>query len=166
MTLPPTTSIQQRQSGFTLLEIIIVLVVIGTIFGGSLLLLSTRPDDVINTLPREIENLVKSSLEKAKQQKQTHYIHLSKDSIWLSPVADETKPSSGGTLHVPLPKDSTISYKAHSANQWNTVKRKQQIVHLAVSSSGICEHISLRITAGDSYAECNFHPLTGSLIQP
>lgn len=162
----PTTQQQQYRPGFTILEIMVVLAVIAIIFAGSLLLLSSKSDDAIHTLPGEIENLIKTSLEKTTQNKQTHYLHVSKNSIWLGTRDDEEKPTSTTTLQIPLPSNSSISYKAPSSDRWNLIQSNRDIVHLAFSTSGICEPVSLRISIDDSYAECDFHPLTGTLILP
>lgn len=140
--------------------------IMATIVGGSLLSLSTNSDDAVHTFPGEVEQLVKTSLEKAKKLKQTQYLHASKDSMWLSSIADEMKPSSENSLQIELPENSTFSYKPASAKQWIKVQNNQDILHIAFSTSGLSEYISIRITFDNSYAECSFHPLTGTLIQP
>lgn len=145
---------------------ILVMVVVSIIVGSSVFLLANDSSDEIQTLPNDIEQLAKKSLNAAKLNKQTHYIHISPDYLWISSSAKDTKPSAKTKDLISLPKNCSIGYKRSNETQWNQIKTENDKAIWVFSTAGICEDLSLSLRINQSSAELKFHPLTAAIIQP
>jgi hypothetical protein len=148
------------------MEIIIVMVIVSITIGGSIFLLSNESSDEIQTLPTEIEQLAKTSLNKAKQSKQTQYIHISKSHIWISSDAELVEPSPTDNSKIILPANCLIGYKRSSEAQWQWIKSNDEKAVWVFSVAGICEEFSISLELNNSSAELSFHPLTAAIIKP
>jgi hypothetical protein len=146
-------------------EIMMIMVVISIVIGGSIFLLSNDPSDKIQTLPSEIEQLAKTSLAKAKLDKRTQYILISPKYIWRSSDSEQTEPPSDSLTQIKLPTDCSIGYKRSGDAQWHWAKTKADKGIWTFSVAGICEQVSIIIKLNDSSAEISFHPLTAAIIE-
>jgi len=152
--------------GFTLLEMMIVIVTIATVIGGSIYLVSVDPSDRIQTFPNEIEQLAKTSLSKAKLDKRTQYILISPSHLWLSTDPQQLKPEPETSHQIALPPESSIGYKRPDDSSWQWIKNTRDNTSWTFSVAGLCEEFSIIIQINDSSAEVTFHPLTAVIIKP
>ena len=156
----------ETKLGFTLLEMMIVIVTIATVIGGSIYLVSVDPSDRIQTFPTEIEKLAKTSLSKAKLDKRTQYILISPGHIWLSTDPEQLKPEPDNSNLIALPTDSSIGYKRPDDSSWQWIKSTRDNTSWTFSVAGLCEEFSIIIEINNSSAEISFHPLTAAIIKP
>jgi len=147
------------------MEMIMVMVVVSLIVGGSIFLLSNDSSDEIQTLPTEIEQLAKTSLTKTKLSQQTHYILISPSHLWISSNSEQITPTADIKNKITLPPNCSIGYRRSGETQWQWIKTNEDKAIWVFSVAGICEEFSIILKVNKSSAEIRFHPLTAAIIR-
>ena len=169
MTSAHKTNSTAQCRGFTLLELITVILIISVIFGSSIFFLSRSDKNDISHLPRKFEKLSKSTLTKARLEKKTHYIIFTHDKVTVVQSIDQTNKGtipemSSSELSMTIPKDVSIAIRKSHEKKWTWLNKNSDPVIWVFSISGICEELSIILKNEDSEMQATFHPLTGLII--
>ena len=172
-----------RVSGFTLIEMVIVLAILALFIGGA------ATYSFVNSTERsfketagEIEILAKRARTMALLNQIPYAIEFRPGSVRLLPFAEagviETKTALGQTVGgEKIHEDSTRGGTRTSISvpdnlqvfirRWNTdewLPMGDRFVHVwRFDADGLCEPISVRLTVGSSYYQDIYHPLTASV---
>lgn len=163
------TNSRNASKGFTLLELIATMLIISVVVGSSAFFLSQSDTSDISHLPRKIEALSKSSIAKARREKQTQYIIFTHDQIRVTQSTlqdDQGKIANAESskVSINLPKEVSIAVRKGNERHWTWLKKKSDQVIWVFSMSGVCEEISVILKTEDAEYETSFHPLTGLII--
>lgn len=168
--------------GFTLIEIVIVLLVIGIITGGAIAAIYINSSQqALKTQSSEIELLAKKARTVAILHQTPYAIEFHPESLKLLPLSESVLfkrttalgNSIGGTAgdsnQRPSVNDS-ISINPDirlTVRHWNTDKfltpAETVIPVWRFDPDGLCEPITVRMTLDDSYAQDTYHPLNASI---
>jgi prepilin-type N-terminal cleavage/methylation domain-containing protein len=169
-------------TGFTLLEIVIVLILIGLIIGGSIATLSfSSSERILRNQSGEIELLAKKARTAAILRQTPYVIEFHPGLIKLLPLSstvnNERTTALGNAiggrdnheaalpeLHQTLKIDSKITL---TIRRWNTdsfiTPFENVIPAWRFDPDGLCEPITIRLSLEESYAQDTYHPLTASV---
>ncbi len=170
------------KNGFTLIEIVIVLLVIGLIVGSSIAALSFRSSEhALTTQSGEIELLAKKARTAAILHQTPYAIEFHQGSIKLMPLAQTEKVERTTALGNEIGGSSSDQPVRSSLNEtieinpkisltirhWNTaayITPTDSIIPVwRFDPDGLCEPITVRLTLEDSYAQDTYHPLTATV---
>lgn len=168
--------------GFTLLEIVIVLLVFAVILGGAIttVVLSSSERALLNA-SGEIELLAKKARTASILHQKPYAIEFRENSLRLLPfvVASQSERKTalgneiGGTAvdresdptfreEISIDPDITLSIR-----RWNSANfvapSKNFVPVWRFDPNGLSEPITVRMTVGESYAQDTYHPLTATI---
>jgi type II secretory pathway pseudopilin PulG len=168
--------------GFTLLEIVIVLLVAGIVFGAAIaVMLGSSTKRTLASASSEIELLAKKARTASILHQKPYAIEFRENSLHLLPFAEASETErttalgnqiggtavdsqTGPTLHEDLSIDSDISL---SVRRWNSgdflTPAKNLVPVWRFDPNGLSEPITVRMTIGESYAQDTYHPLTATI---
>ncbi|MFM2199599.1 MAG: hypothetical protein RLZZ505_3031 [Verrucomicrobiota bacterium] len=168
--------------GFTLLEIVIVLLVSGIVFGAAIsVMLGSSAQRALISASSDIELLAKKARTASILHQKPYAIEFRENSLRLMPFAEasETERTTalgneiGGTAvesepGMTLREDISIDPKISlSVRRWNSgdfvTPNKTLIPVWRFDPNGLSEPITVRMTVGESYAQDTYHPLTASI---
>lgn len=181
MTFPHKT--RYTRAGFTLLEIVIVLMVFALLVGGAVTtVVLSSSERALTNASSEIELLAKKARTTAILHQKPYAIEFRENSLRLLPFAEasdeterttalgneiggsEVKSETGATPREDVAIDSDISL---SVRRWNTedfITPKKNLTPVwRFDPNGLSEPITVRMTISDSYAQDTYHPLTATI---
>lgn len=170
------------RKGFTLIEIVVVLLIIGLITGGAIAAITFNgAERALTSQSGEIEMLAKKARTAAILHQIPYAIEFHNDSIKLMPYAQSNKlerttalgneiggrssdQKTGPNLNETILIDPDITL---TIRRWNTESfispSKSQIPVWRFDPDGLCEPITVRLVLDDSYAQDTYHPLTAGI---
>ncbi len=181
-TLPMTSAAKttKRPSGFTLIEVVIVLAIATIIMGSAAGFLMYSSDErLLRDASGEIEVLAKRARMTAILQQTPYALEFREGVVRVLPLAqagqDEKKTAGGhrigGQPTLPpvsedrqyvLEEGMKISIRRWNSDQWHTTLK--DVVHVwRFDPNGLCEPISVRLNLDKSWSEDTYHPLTASI---
>lgn len=193
MTCPPRNEPKLRKAiylsqqtkpsrGFTLIEIVMVLLVIGVITGGAITaMLLSSSERVLRNNSGEIELLAKKARAAAILRQTPYAIEFRPGSVRLLPFAEtgnlerttalgnsiggiESGTLSRAALHDEIAIDPDIVITIRHWNTENYITPTENLFPVwRFDPDGLCEPITVRLTLGDSYAQDTYHPLTAAV---
>lgn len=172
-------------SGFTLLEMVIVLALIGLALGGAMtLFISTSSERQLKGAAGDMELLAKRARTVAMVQQTPYAITFFEQSVRLSPLVEagytddqlkERQEFESDALRAggPAPKFSPVretltfdsfalSVRRWGSDNWVPMLRNDPQVW-RFDPNGICEPIGVRLDFEDGWIEMEFHPLSASV---
>ena len=172
-----------RRSGFTLIEIVMVLAISAMLMGGAITFMVFSSDErALRDFSGQIELLAKRARTIAILQQTPYAIEFRPGVVRLLPLAEagqEEKKTAGGhsiggervvvetpggSVHDQITLNSDMASFIH---RWNTdtwEPMSDKIVHVwRFDPDGLCEPIGVRLTIGRNYIEDTYHPLTASI---
>lgn len=180
MTFPHRT--KRGNGGFTLLEIIIVLMVFALLVGGAITaVVLSSSERALTNASGEIELLAKKARTAAILHQKPYAIEFRENSLRLLPFSEASEierttalgneiggtadaDSQAATMREEIAIDSDI---AVSVRRWNTqdfvAPSKNFVPVWRFDPNGLSEPITVRMTIGESYAQDTYHPLTASI---
>lgn len=167
MTLAPK-NLQNNRQGFTLLELVMVMVVITIILASAVILL-TSSKSPLSDISREVAKTVSEAHRSALVENTATFLIARSDRLWVTnQIVDEdlqaADPSEGIEKYL-LPEGIQLAYRGAENAEWKTLERGDSPIIWCFSSSGLSEAIFLRITREEGYAEMEFDPLTGGVVR-
>ncbi len=173
-----------RSGGFTLLEIVLVLVLMGVIMGSAVGLMVYSSDErALREASGEIELLAKRARIISIRQQTPYALEFRPGTVRLMPLAE------AGSLEKTTALGRSIGGEAVGSNapaglgpvrdeitfapdtklfirRWNSeawLPMGENVVHVwRFDPDGICEPVSVRVTINESWAEDTYHPLTAT----
>lgn len=181
MTLTARTS--SNRSGFTLIEIVMVLAISTMLLGGAVAFMVFSGDErALRDISGQVELLAKRARTIAILQQTPYAIEFRPGIVRLLPLAeagqDEKKTalgqtiggervistSPGGPVHNEISLDPKM---ASFVRRWNTeewLPMSDRFVHIwRFDPDGLCEPLGVRINIGANYIEDIYHPLTATI---
>lgn len=169
-----------RPSGFTLLEIVIVLAITAVVIGGAVGLMVYSSDErVLRNASGEIELLAKRARTSAILLQTPYALEFRESMVRLLPLAeagrDEDTTVGGrniGGEEVVTEAAERWSYPLETGvevlvRRWNTEKwlptRKDAVHVWRFDPNGLCEPLSVKLTHGESWSEDLYNPLTAAV---
>ena len=167
-------------AGFTLLEIVVVLVLIAVLAGGAIGVMVTSDDD--RTLKRsslEVEALAKRARTIAALQQRPYALEFFDNRVSLMPLAEaviepaerekaaamlELAGAESGSIHADWTAENEMRMfvRRWASDTWFPIDSKSRQVW-RFDPEGFCEPVGVRWETGQSWMEVEFHPLTGSI---
>ncbi len=170
------------KGGFTLLEIVVVLLLAGVVFGGAVaVMVGSSTQRTLTSASGEIELLAKKARTASILHQKPYAIEFRENSLHLLPYAEASETErttalgneiggtvadgeSGSTLREDVSMDPKISL---SMRHWNTqdfiIPTKNLVPVWRFDPNGLSEPVTVRMTIGESYAEDTYHPLTATI---
>ncbi|MFM2171583.1 MAG: hypothetical protein RI957_1812 [Verrucomicrobiota bacterium] len=175
----------RRQRGFTLLEMVIVLALIGLALGGAMaLFINTSSERRLKGIAADLELLAKRARAVSMVQQTPYAITIFEESARLSPwveagyTDDQLRERQDRELAaldsgIPAPKFSpvreTVSLEGFAmavrrwgSDNWMPMLRSDPQVW-RFDPNGICEPMGIRAEYEDGWIEMEFHPLNASI---
>ena len=168
--------------GFTLIEIVIVLLVIGIITGGAIAAIYINSSQqALTTQSDEIELLAKKARTVAILHQTPYAIEFHPDSLKLLPLSESALFKRTTALGNSIGGTASDSNQRPSVNDsiginpdiqvtvrhWNTDKfltpTETVIPVWRFDPDGLCEPITVRMVLDDSYAQDTYHPLNAGI---
>lgn len=167
-------------AGFTLLEIVVVLVLIAVLAGGAIGMMASSDDERrLKDSSGEIEALAKRARTVAALQQRPYALEFFDNRVSLMPLAEaiiepaarekasarlELAGNQSGSVHADWTADSEmrIAVRRWASDTWFPIDSKSRQVW-RFDPEGFCEPLGVRLEAGPSWMEMEFHPLTGSI---
>lgn len=174
-----TSAARTRNSisrGFTLLEIVISLTIMGLIVGGALgVMLYSKDERALREASTEIEAMAKRARASAILHQTPYAMEFSEGGVRLMPLAealgaiDERRrkegdgvPQGGERMDFALEPGMDLHVRRWGARGWDHVVKR--VVHVwRFDPDGLCEPLSLRMVIGKNWQEDEYHPLTAAI---
>lgn len=167
----------KQLKGFSLIEIVVVLAIIGLVIGGAFgLMIHSSDERILRKTSGEIELMAKRARTIAILNQTPYALEFREGVVRLLPLAQaglsekknrRNKPetdagSADETRQLNLENGMAILIRRWNSAEWlPTVK---QAVHVwRFDPDGLCEPISVRLALDKSWAEDIYHPLTGTI---
>ena len=169
----------KKSSGFTLLEIVMVLAIAAVIMGGAVGLMVYSSDErTLRDTSGQIELLAKRARTISILQQTSYAIEFREGVVRLLPFAlagaDEKKYIAGRRIgadpavsvdedrQVILSNDMKVAVRRWGADAWLSTGKNS--VHVwRFDPDGLCEPISVRLSRDKSWSEDTYHPLTATI---
>ena len=179
MTCLPRNDAQHR--GFTLIEIIVVLVIIAVITGGSIAaMLANSSQRKLTDASGEIELLAKKARAASILNQTPYAIEFHPGSVRLLPFAEVSETGRTTALGNPIGGEASGQGRgalrqeigidpdiALSVRRWNTsgfLTPDETLVPVwRFDPDGLSEPLTIRLTLGNDYAQDTYHPLTATI---
>lgn len=172
-----------HHGGFTLIEIVMVLAIIGLVTGGSIAaMLLTSSERKLRSASSEIELLAKTARTASILNQTPYAIEFHSGFVRLLPFREASEierttalgnsiggeavisETGGRAVRKEITTDSDITL---SIRHWNTAEfivPGETIVPVwRFDPDGLSEPLTVRITLGNSYAQDTYHPLTATI---
>jgi prepilin-type N-terminal cleavage/methylation domain-containing protein len=180
MTFPHRT--KRARQGFTLLEIVIVLMVFALLMGGAITaVVFSSSERALTDASGEIELLAKKARTASILHQKPYAIEFHENSLRLLPFAEASgierttalgneiggsavDSGTGPTLREEISIDPDITL---SVRRWNSADfaaaSKTFVPVWRFDPNGLTEPVTVRMTMGESYAQDTYHPLTATI---
>lgn len=187
MTRAARTKNKSSAAGFSLLEIIVVLVLIAVVAGGAIGMMVMSDDErALKRCSVEVEALAKRARTVASLQQKPYALEFYENRVSMMPLAEalmDPQVREAADFLEPeeseqpqqlqrqfttvragweLDDDMEIFVRRWASDTWLPADSKNREVW-RFDPEGFCEPIGIRITRGDSWLEAVFNPLTGSI---
>jgi prepilin-type N-terminal cleavage/methylation domain-containing protein len=167
-------------AGFTLLEVIVVLVLIAVLAGGAItVMISSSDERALKNSSGEIESLAKRARTVAALQQRPYALEFFENRVSLMPLAEaviepaerekaaaflEAAGGDNGTIHASWAADGEMRMlgRRWASDTWFPIDSKSRQVW-RFDPEGFCEPVGVRLETGKSWMEVEFHPLTASI---
>lgn len=167
-------------AGFTLLEIVVVLVLIAVLAGGAISVMVNSDDDrAFKESSGEIEALAKRARTVAALQQRPYALEFFENRVRLMPLAEAViepaerqkaesmlEINGGGdeSVHAEWSSDDGMNMlvRRWASDTWIPIDEKSRQVW-RFDPEGFCEPVGVRLETKKSWMEMEFHPLTGSI---
>lgn len=174
------------QSGFTLLEIVMVLVIAAMVAGGAITYMVVSSDEhALRNVSGDVEVMAKRARATSILQQTPYALEFRQGEVRLLPFAesglDDMRMPSGNdiggnrvetegqaTMRTPvrdqlaLPGNMVVSVKRWNSQTW--IPLEQNTVQVwRFDPDGLCEPLAIHYALEKSWAEDAFHPLTASV---
>lgn len=177
-----TSAARTRNSlsrGFTLLEIVISLTIMGLIAGGALgVMLYSSDERTLREASTEIEAMAKRARASAILNQTPYALEFSESGVRMMPLAEALGvrddrasarrekggdvPKGGQRMDFRLAPDMGLYVRRWGARGWDHVAKR--VVHVwRFDPDGLSEPLSLRLVLGKNWMEDEYHPLTASI---
>lgn len=174
-----------RSNGFTLIEIVLVLVIAAVLVGGAVGYMVYSSDErVLRDVSGEVELLAKRARTTSMLQQTPYALEFREGVVRLLPLAqagadekltalgatiggdrvDEETPGRRSPVHAEyrFPGDMNVVIRRWNSDAWLTTQRNS--LHIwRFDPDGLSEPISLRYEINESRLQDTFHPLTASI---
>jgi prepilin-type N-terminal cleavage/methylation domain-containing protein len=170
----------KRRSGFTLLEIVIVLSIAAVVIGGAVGLMVYSSDErVLRNASGEIEVLAKRARTTAMLLQTPYALEFRERVVRLLPLAEagrDEKTTVGGRniggeevltesaerWEYPLEDGVEVFIRRWNSTDW--LPTRKDTVHVwRFDPNGLSEPLAVKLTLGESWSEDNYHPLTAAV---
>lgn len=169
-----------RSTGFTLIELVMVLAIAAIVMGGALgLMIYSSDERVLRDTSGEIEMMAKRARTTAILQQTPYALEFREGVVRLMPLAeagrDEEKTAGGHRIggdpvesHGGERRELTIDGGMElSVRRWNSdawLPAVKKAIHVwRFDPSGLCEPLSIRLALDKSWSEDIYHPLTAAI---
>lgn len=183
MTFPPRIELRPKRfvktdkSGFTLLEIVIVLAITAIIIGGGIAaLVSSSSERILTNSSGELELLAKKARATAILNQIPYVIEFHQGFIKLLPLSESnnsfvpdiidtlepvnTRPSVRDQIEI----DSAVQVGIRYWNTQNIITPTEKIIPVwRFNPDGLSEPVTVIFSIGESYSQDTYHPLTASI---
>jgi Tfp pilus assembly protein FimT len=167
--------------GFTLLEIVIVLIIAALVVGGSIATVMLNDSErILRNQSGEIELLARKARTSAILHQTPYAIEFHPNTIKLLPLSQSIQnkyttsigEEIGGSNKTPTAPRANQSLSLDpniliTIRRWNTAEfitpKKTVIPVWRFDPDGLCEPITVRLTLDNSYAQDTYHPLTATI---
>ena len=157
---PQTIYLQMTNTGyargFTILELVIVIGILGLFAATATTFLISSKDDEVLRFESALKNFIRDTKYLATSSKSTNYIHFNNTKVWRSTDPSPNFESSSPNLLFP----KGVEFFVKKEEFWQKMQKNTTATWL-FSRSGICEPCSVRFTSGKSSFLLEFHQLTG-----
>lgn len=170
----------KRPNGFTLLEIVMVMVIAVLLMGGVVVMLVNSSDErVLRNASGEIEVLAKRARTTAILLQTPYALEFRERVVRLLPLAeagrDEEKTVGGHSIggeevltenaeRWEYPMEDGVEVLVRRWNSADWLPTRKNAVHVwRFDPNGLCEPLSVKLALGDSWSEDIYNPLTGSV---
>jgi type II secretion system protein H len=170
----------KHSSGFTLLEIVIVLTIAAIVIGGAVgKMIYSSDERVLRNASGEIELLAKRARTTAILLQTPYALEFREKEVRLLPLAeagkDEDTTVSGRAIggeevltenaerwNYPLESGVEVQVRRWNAEKW--LPTPKDAVHVwRFDPNGLCEPLSVKLTHGESWSEDIYNPLTAAV---
>lgn len=173
-------AINSAAAGFTLLEIVVVLVLIAVLAGGAIgVMINSADERALKNSSGEIEALAKRSRTVAALQQRPYALEFFENRVRMMPLAEaviepverekaaamiELSGNQNGTVHAEWATkgDMRMLVRRWASDTWIPIDEKSRQVW-RFDPEGFCEPVGVRLEIGKSWMEMEFHPLTGGI---
>ena len=167
-------------AGFTLLEIVVVLVLIAVLAGSAISVMITSADErALKNSSGEIEALAKRARTVAALQQRPYALEFFENRVRLMPLAEaviepaerekaaamlELAGAESGSIHAEWASkgDLRMQVRRWASDTWIPIDSKSRQVW-RFDPEGFCEPVGVRLETEKSWMEMEFHPLTGGI---
>ncbi len=171
-------------AGFTLLEIVVVLVLIAVLAGGAIsVMISSDDERTMKSSSGEIEALAKRARTVAALQQRPYALEFFENRVSLMPLAEaiidpeerekaaamieaagEQSANRFSSVHASWSAegDMRMLVRRWASETWVPIDSKSREVW-RFDPEGFCEPVGVRLESGKSWMEVEFHPLTGGI---
>ncbi len=174
----------KNRSGFTLLEIVVVLAIAAVVMGGAVGFMVYSSDErALRDNSGEIELLAKRARIISIQQQTPYALEFRPGIVRLLPLAEagnierttalgrsigggrvEMEQSGPGPVRDEISLDPGMDLFIRRWNSESWLPMSENLVHVwRFDPDGICEPVSIRLTIKSSWNEDYYHPLTASI---
>jgi type II secretion system protein H len=180
MTCPPRN--ESHRQGFTLIEIIIVLVIIAVITGGSIAaMLANSSERALRNASSEIELLAKKARTASILNQTPYAIEFRSGYVRLLPFSEVSEIERSTALGNPIGGETADQEGRRSVRQeigidpditlsvrrWNTSEfitpDDTSVPVWRFDPDGLSEPLTVRLTLGNNYAQDTYHPLNATI---